>query len=954
MYDLAPSKNKDGALIIGELLSLADPSNDNNVCVILAGYKDDIEREIFEANVGMAGRFTTINFDDFADSHLHDIFHKLCKNKRLICDDNVFVTVKHRLKVQKSRGKGFSNARAVETLFKKVATNALMRVYGDKPESSIRSLIQSDSSIQLDIVDVIGPPPDENNLRLQEALDELETKFIGIQEVKDAIKNIVKLARDSYQQELNSQAPKEFWLHRIFVGNPGTGKTEIAKLYGRILGALGLLSKSECEYKTASEFIGDAVGVSAAKTNAIFKLSEGKVLIIDEAYALHDTGNGSGSYGKQVLDTICDKISGSPGQDLAVIMIGYEEELLRMFRESNLGLSSRFNVTNPFRFRDLTDNELNKLITKNLKDKQLSNTPRDVRMEMVSKLIQQRSLPNFGNARDVLSIVRSSCERMAKRDSTQLCKTDIHGYDEETLEMMNNPALLLNELLDVEDLHRHFTHLSLIVKSKRDSGDNIMKLVKNYVFWGNPGVGKTRAAENMGKLFYSFGLLPTYKCTVIGAQYLTGRYVGETKDKVLKYMSENIGGILFIDEAYNLYSARGGSFASEALDALNDLLTQSKFKNKMVVILAGYKDKLDEMFEQGNPGFKSRFTHFIDFKDWTSDSLSNLVIRTLKNDRYIFADETIAKGVLTAGFDSMRASFKHFGNARLAIDNLVPLIEDTVDVASVSKGSTEKRIITKEYIVWSVKKLIDDNKSHSRSILNQLRDKSEGFLFRDDFGTSSPPKESIKINKNEKIDETPKENEENGDAIIDEKENEENDDAIVDEEEILLNLAARKKGLEKALNTKDDDNNDSRRKERNIRIQQEMEYIKDWIDKYNERKRREAELRKLAEELERKRREEEEKRKKALAEAEEKRRKAMLEALEKERKDREEAERKRLAELKRLDEERKAAAKIEKERLKRLEKVKKLGKCPAGYDWIEHGSFYTCTGGSHTVHKNQL
>jgi len=81
-------------------------------------------------------------------------------------------------------------------------------------------------------------------------------------------------------------------------------------LYGRILCALGLLSKGESEYRKAGDFIGDVVGAARTKTNQVFKISEGKVLIIDEAYSLH---NVTGGYGQEALDTIVENIWGSPG-----------------------------------------------------------------------------------------------------------------------------------------------------------------------------------------------------------------------------------------------------------------------------------------------------------------------------------------------------------------------------------------------------------------------------------------------------------------------------------------------------------------------------------------------------------------------------------------------------------------------------------------------------------------
>ena len=103
----------------------------------------------------------------------------------------------------------------------------------------------------------------------------------------------------------------------------------MANIYGNILKELGLLSNGEVIQKKPSDFLGAAVGVSAQNTKTILSLCEGKVLIIDEAYGLNDGGKngGGGSYGKQVLDTLTENISGGLGEDRVVILIGYDDQL---------------------------------------------------------------------------------------------------------------------------------------------------------------------------------------------------------------------------------------------------------------------------------------------------------------------------------------------------------------------------------------------------------------------------------------------------------------------------------------------------------------------------------------------------------------------------------------------------------------------------------------------------
>jgi SpoVK/Ycf46/Vps4 family AAA+-type ATPase len=144
-------------------------------------------------------------------------------------------------------------------------------------------------------------------MQLDAALKELDN-LVGVPEVKLSIHADVESMLSNYDKELQAQDTDAICLNRVFVGNPGTGKTTVAKLYARILCAAGMLSKDDVVERTASDFMGDAVGVSAQKTINILKLSEGKVLLIDEAYNLFDgrsVSSGNVSYGKQVRTPAC-------------------------------------------------------------------------------------------------------------------------------------------------------------------------------------------------------------------------------------------------------------------------------------------------------------------------------------------------------------------------------------------------------------------------------------------------------------------------------------------------------------------------------------------------------------------------------------------------------------------------------------------------------------------------
>lgn len=125
---------------------------------------------------------------------------------------------------------------------------------------------------------------------------------------------------------------------------------------------MGLLSKGEVILKCASDFVGEHLGSSEKITQGILKSAEGCVLVIDEAYSLY-TGGATGSdtndpYKTAVIDTIVEKVQAKPGADIAVVMIGYEKEMVNMMSHVNPGLSRRFQIDEAFHFPDFNDDAL--------------------------------------------------------------------------------------------------------------------------------------------------------------------------------------------------------------------------------------------------------------------------------------------------------------------------------------------------------------------------------------------------------------------------------------------------------------------------------------------------------------------------------------------------------------------------------------------------------------------
>jgi hypothetical protein len=161
--------------------------------------------------------------------------------------------------------------------------------------------------------------------------------------------------------------------------------------------------------KTASDFIGSAVGESESKTATILQLCQGKVLVIDEAYNLDDN-----LYGKKVLDTIVEKVSGQGSEDIAVLMAGYEGPIRQMLRNQNPGLSSRFDPAAAFNFTDYSDGSLLRILRQKLAHAGLLMHP-IVCHAALKKLSDKRALSRFGNAREVDNLISVAQSRASAR-----------------------------------------------------------------------------------------------------------------------------------------------------------------------------------------------------------------------------------------------------------------------------------------------------------------------------------------------------------------------------------------------------------------------------------------------------------------------------------------------------------------------------------------------------------
>ena len=255
----------------------------------------------------------------------------------------------------------------------------------------------------------------------------------------------------------------------------------------------------------------------------------------------------------------------------------------------------------------------------------------------------------------------------------------------------------LKELKGLEGLEqvkkevKKFVAMLNVQRERQKHGMEIPTRSLHYVFYGNPGTGKTTVARILAKIFYGFGLLKSDKLTECSRSDLVAGYVGQTAIKTKEVVESALDGVLFIDEAYMLSdgSKNDDSFGQEAIDTLLKLMEDNR--DRLIVIAAGYPD-LMEQFLASNPGMKSRFTRFIHFEDYSVPELCHIMVRMSEKMGITLSPAACARvSILLARLHQTKD--KTFGNARLVRN----IFEDALSNQAVrldALGSIPKELLT--------------------------------------------------------------------------------------------------------------------------------------------------------------------------------------------------------------------------------------------------------------------
>src|SRR5262245_23142509 len=215
---------------------------------------------------------------------------------------------------------------------------------------------------------------------------------------------------------------------------------------------------------------------------------------------------------------------------------------------------------------------------------------------------------------------------------------------------------------------REIAALLLVEQLRRSTGLQAEPPPLHMSFTGNPGTGKTTVAMRMASILHALGYVRKGQLVAVTRDDLVGQYIGHTAPKTKEVLKRAMGGVLFIDEAYYLYRPENErDYGQEAIEILLQVMESQR--DDLVVILAGYGDRMDKFFAS-NPGFRSRIAHHIDFPDYSDDELIDIAELMLREMNYKFTPEARAEFVRYITLRKNQPLFSNARSIRNALDRL--------------------------------------------------------------------------------------------------------------------------------------------------------------------------------------------------------------------------------------------------------------------------------------------
>lgn len=501
-------------------------------------------------------------------------------------------------------------------------------------------------------------------------IEEAFQGIVGMESVKRELVSFYNIARleKLRERELHIDSNNSRSYNFVLYGNPGTGKTTVARIIGKVLYSLGIRESDKFMEVDRSRLVSEYIGQTAKNVQKALEEVKGGTLFIDEAYSLYKKDD-SKDFGREAIDTLLKDME-DHRSEYSVILAGYRTQMTEMLNHANPGFRSRF--TYHIVIPDYTDEELLR-IAENIASShhyKIENKGYDA---LKKRIDRERIDETFGNARFIREVINDAEKNLANRlaamgnfkqeDLTILRAQDILPEEKEE-KGLNELLEELNSLTGLASAKDSVSELldKLAVRKeaeRRGIKGNFSTGTLHMAFKGNAGTGKTTVARLMGRLLAEMGILKRGDVFVeVTRADLIGQYQGHTAAKVKDVVRSAMGGVLFIDEAYALVKDSNDSFGREAVDTL--VAEMENHRDALVIILAGYTSEIDRFLAE-NQGLRSRVTRDLFFDDYTVEEMLEIFCGLAKKEGVLIDEQLLP--VIKERI-AVESAVPNFGNGR--------------------------------------------------------------------------------------------------------------------------------------------------------------------------------------------------------------------------------------------------------------------------------------------------
>lgn len=664
-HELYHSENKpidNEQQIVRSLIDeLNDTAKQSNWMLVLTGEPQGME-SLLAAYPELREHFQEpVYMEDFKPEELYRIVDRCCEER----DVHLAPQAKKKLEMfllhkYNQRGPNFENARFVQRLFDEKIIPAMYKRIADSEDPEVAD----------DLGLVVAESIPSINGSSGDGMAELDD-LIGLARIKTRVKdylNAVRLASRRMELGLPTSMPR---LHMAFLGNPGTGKTTVAEIIGKVFAEWGILSVGRVIRTEKSQMVGQYIGETEYKMNNLLARARGNILFIDEAYQLAE--GGESDFGRIVMNSLLTEL-GKNNLDMVVILAGYTAPMKKLL-ESNEGIESRF--PNVFNFEDYTTDELLE-IGKLMIHRQGFNLTEgaELNMQAIIRAESEKPSPRFGNGRFVSNLLQN--EILATLGARTATMDNPTAEDLSTIlpeDVVVNKAqkdvifddVAIDEALKRLDSLAGLPNVKHAIHNFVQSARYLHSIGEPYVgkgllswrFIGKSGTGKSTVAEIMAEILKGMRLIANSHITEIKGERIFNVSESDCDAVLQEAVKKSCNGLIFIDVDDSKFDGTRSYYGRNVEQIrlkVKELTIESG--GECALILAELDAPNKNVAEQLSDGGVYEFDHTLVFKDFTPDELFQILCGCLEKFLISFspAAERHIKGFLKSLNSSIGAS----------------------------------------------------------------------------------------------------------------------------------------------------------------------------------------------------------------------------------------------------------------------------------------------------------